>query len=55
MHQGVTIQRDLDRLENWAERKLLKFNKEKHQFLYLGRNKPRDQHMLGTTIRKSTL
>lgn len=29
----------LDRLENWADRKLIKFNKEKCKLLHLRRNK----------------
>ena len=42
------IQRDLDRLEEWANRNLVKLNMNKYKILQLERKTPWQQHRLGT-------
>jgi len=42
----VDIQRDLNRLEEWANRNVMKFIKEKCQIFHLWRNNPKQQYML---------
>ncbi|KAK4832702.1 hypothetical protein QYF61_025163 [Mycteria americana] len=45
----ATLQEDLDRLEEWANKTLMKFNKDKCKVLHLGKHNPGVQHRLGST------
>ena len=48
----AAIQRDLGRLESWAERNLMRFNKGKR--LHLVRNNPMHQYRLGVDLLESS-
>ncbi|KAK4826414.1 LOW QUALITY PROTEIN: hypothetical protein QYF61_008947, partial [Mycteria americana] len=45
----ATLQEDLDRLEEWADKNLMKFNQDKCKVLHLGKHNPGVQHKLGST------
>jgi len=49
----AAIERDLDRLESWVQRNLMKFNKGKCKVLHFGRNNPMHQYRLGVDLLQS--
>ena len=51
----AAIQKDLNRLEKWADRNLMKFSKERCKVLHLGNNNLLYWCMLGATQLESSL
>lgn len=51
---SAAIQLAHDRLENWVERRLVRFNKGKCRILCLGRNNPKYLHRLGADLQESS-
>jgi len=50
----AALERDLNRLEKWCDRKSMKFSKWKCKVLHLGRASPRHRYMLGLTKLESS-
>lgn len=51
---SAAIQLGHDRLENWVERRLMRFNKGKCRILCLGRNNPKYLHRLGADLQETS-
>lgn len=49
------LQRDLDKLEERASKKCMKFDKDKCKVLHLGRNNQKPQYWLGSVLLSSSL
>ncbi|KAK4830695.1 hypothetical protein QYF61_012864 [Mycteria americana] len=45
----ATLQEDMERLEEWTNKNLMKFKKDKCKVLHLGKHNPGVQHRLGST------
>ncbi|GAB0181466.1 mitochondrial enolase superfamily member 1 [Grus japonensis] len=54
LERRITLQEDLDRLEEWASKKIMKFNKDKCKVLHMGKHNPGVQHRLGSTWLESS-
>lgn len=51
----AAIQRDFGKLKKWANRNVMKFNKEKYEVLHLGKNDPLHQCMMGAIVSKGLM